>query len=108
MTAHSLMTPALTFLQPHLEADDAGLADLLERCVKHLIDTTGASRTTALDTTLQAWGELSARGRREYIDCSRSTSFTLFLVDATGRRHAFTLKDLFDRLDLATRPSYLN
>lgn len=74
---------------------------LVTRCIRALIDATGVSWDTAKDATMQALGELAARGRREYIDCDLTTSYTLFLVDAQGNKRAFTLAELTQLIDKA-------
>lgn len=93
---------AFDFLQAHQGehlAPDQHL--LVSRCITQVIDKANASYETAKDATLQAFGELSARGRREYIDMNRTTSYALFIVDATGERRAYTLAELLRLIDQA-------
>lgn len=103
---HTALFPAaLAFLQQH-EAEHLApdTERLVAHCVAHLVSGAEVSAAKAHDTTMQALGELECRRRREYIDCSRTTSFTLFLVDSHGKRHAFTVADLIARIgDLAER-----
>lgn len=95
MQTNSLYPIAFEFLQNHEAehlAPDQHL--LVSRCIRRLIDKAGVSHATAKDAALQAFGELGARGRREYIDCNRTTSYALFLVEASGDRRAYTLAEL--------------
>lgn len=95
MATTPLYNSAFEFLQNHENehlAPDQHL--LVSRCITRLIDSASVSYDTAKDATLQAFGELAARGRREYIDCDRTTSYALFLVDADGKKRAYTLAEL--------------
>lgn len=92
-------TLALTFLQKYEPALSTAQERVAQLCISHLVDTAVCSASTARDITMQALGELTARRRPEYIDCSRTTSFALFLVDAKGKRHTFTIADLLGLLD---------
>ena len=102
----SLTTPlyhlAFIFLQTH---EGEHLAHdqhrLVSRCIDHLVLSSEVSADTAKDVTMQALGELTSRRRREYIDCTRTTSYTLFLVDATGQRRAFLLSELLQLIEQA-------
>lgn len=57
--------------------------------------------SAAQDLTMQAWGELSACGHRAYIDCNKTTSYTLFLVDDQGTQHTLTIAQLLKLLPAA-------
>ena len=104
MQSSPLYATAISFLNANAHEQAAHDQLLLTRCISHVIDRHNVSRDTARDVAVQAAGELAARGRREYIDCSRTTSYTLFLVDEHGRRHALTIRDLVAQLNLAARP----
>lgn len=95
-TLDNIQTTALNFLQQN--AGEHFLRDralLIDRCIAHLVDTHNVSRITANEVTMQALGELDYRNRRTYIDCSRTTSYTLFLVDQdSGVKRAFTTAEL--------------
>jgi hypothetical protein len=100
MTTTPLYTAAFDFLQSHQGehlAPDQHL--LVTRCINKIIDAAGVSYDTAKDATLQACGELSARGRREYIDCSRTTSYALFVVGQDGKRTAYTIAELLRMIE---------
>lgn len=102
MHTTALYPLAFAFLQAHHNehlAPDQHL--LVDRCIKQLIDKATVSYDTARDATLQALGELSARGRRDYIDCSRTTSYALFLLDGAGNKRTYTLSQLVRVLDQA-------
>lgn len=95
MQTSPLYPIAFDFLQAHQgEHLDPDQHRLVTRCISQLIDKADVSYETAKDVTLQAFGELAARGRREYIDCNRTTSYTLFLVDGQGKKRAYTLAEL--------------
>lgn len=102
MTTPLLYTRAFAFLQTHegehLTHDQNNLVD---RCIAHLVADAHVSYDTAKDTTLQALGELSARRRLEYIDCSRTTSYALFLVDVKGEKRVFTVAELLQMISHA-------
>ena len=73
---------------------------LVEPCIAHLVDACGAPRQRAADVAMQALGELDSRHHRIYIDCTRTTSFTLFMVDQDrGTTRAIALSDLLPLLD---------
>lgn len=94
---------ALEYLRPHAESLRCAGQEhhQVQDCTAHLVRATGVSAATAREATMQALGELTARGRRDFIDCNHSTSYTLFLVDHQGARHAFTVQELISRLGLA-------
>lgn len=100
MNTIALRPLALAFLQQH-EAEHLAhdQARLVDRCVAHLVDAAECSASTARDSTMQALGELSARRRHGHIDCTRTTSFALFLVDGGGTRRAITIAALLDLID---------
>lgn len=106
MQTTPLYTRALCFLQAHegehLAHDFHRLAS---RCIDHLVEDAHVSCQTAKDVTMQAFGEFTARRRREYIDCSRTTSYALFLVDDKGERIVFTLTELLKMIDQAKTAS---
>lgn len=93
---------ALRYLQAHegehLTHDQHRLVD---RCIDYLVADSHASHPTARDITMQAFGEFTARHRREYIDCSRTTSYALFLIDDKGERIALTLSELLQLIELS-------
>lgn len=101
MKTDNLNAVALTFLNQH-EGEHL-LRDrhhLVDRCTAHLVDCCNVSRLVANDITMQALGELDARNRRAYIDCTRTTSYTLFLVNAeSGERRTFTISQLLEILE---------
>jgi hypothetical protein len=91
-----LHAAAMTFLvrhdAEHLHHDRRLLVD---RCVRHLVDTACVSMDTAEDVVLQTVGEIESRHRREYVDLSRTTSFAVFVHDpVSGRKRVFTVADL--------------
>lgn len=101
MTNQPDLSAALAFLHAHEGATLApALTSLTNRCIAHLIEHNSISETTATDLTMQALGELSARKRKAYIDCNKTTSYTLFLVDDNGNQHALTIAQLITLLDL--------
>lgn len=101
MQTNPLYTTAINFLIAH--QDDLAHVPhmLLTRCISHVIDQGDVSRDTAHVIAVQAAGELSARGRREYIDCSRTTSYALFLSDGTGKTKAVMIDALIRIIDQA-------
>lgn len=97
MSTHALSCSALTFLQDHKDeylTPDRQL--LVDRCIEHLVETAGVSTDTARTVTLQAMGELSARRSKASIDCTRTTSFTLFMTDENGQSVALIAADLVE------------
>lgn len=95
MSTFALTCNALSFLQDHhdehLSADRQRLVD---RCIEHLVNSTGIATDTARTVTLQALGELSARRSKATIDCTRTTSFTLFMKDENGQSVVLVAADL--------------
>ena len=93
---------AIEFLErhqgEHLAADQHRL---FTRCVYHLVDHAGLDSREARRVTLQAAGELSARGRREYIDLDSTTSYALVVADAQGTKTCYTLGELLRALEHA-------
>lgn len=102
MRTTPLYNLAFQFLQQH---EGEHLAHdrqrLVARCVDHLVSSAVASHDTARDVTLQACAELACRRRMEYIDCDRTTSYALFLVDAEGKKQFFTVPELISLIDQA-------
>lgn len=100
MNTIALYPLALAFLQQH-EAEHLAhdTERLVDRCIGHLVETGLCSASSARDTAMQALGELSARRRIGHIDCTRTTSFTLFLVDAQGQRRAVTIAALLGLIE---------
>lgn len=98
--ANPMFSSALGFLQHHeaeyLAHDQPRLVD---RCIAHLVESAECSASSARDIVMQALGELSARRRPGYIDCNRTTSFALFLVDSQGIRRTITIAALLDLID---------
>ncbi|MYM70509.1 hypothetical protein GTP45_27405 [Pseudoduganella sp. FT55W] len=95
MNTIALSPLALAFLQQHEGEHLAHETErLVERCTAHLVETGMCSASSARDITMQALGELSARRRIGHIDCTRTTSFTLFLIDSQGQRRALTIAAL--------------
>lgn len=74
---------------------------LVQRCIDTVIESAQVSYDTAKAVTMQALGELTARRRRERIDCDRTTSYTLFLIDDKGERRIFTITELMHLVDQA-------
>jgi len=88
---------ALSFLAEHqgeyLHHDERGL--LIDRCIQHLIDTADVSRSTSEVITLQAYGELSHKACRAYVDLSLTTSYAVFVRDPeSGSLRVFTVSEL--------------
>lgn len=69
---------------------------LVDRCVEYLVDTAKISDETARVITVQALGELSSRRSTVTIDCTRTTSFALFMTDERGQRIALIASDLVE------------
>lgn len=105
MSTLALTCSALSFLRDHedehLSADRQRLVD---RCVEHLVNSTGISADTARTVTLQALGELSARRSNVSIDCTRTTSFTLFMKDESGQSVVLVAADLAELAKQARLP----
>jgi len=102
MSTHALTTNALSFLQDHQDeylSPDRQL--LVDRCIEHLLETACVSTDTAHTVTLQALGELSACHSKVSIDCTRTTSFTLFMKDEDGEAIILTASDLVELAKLA-------
>jgi hypothetical protein len=97
MSTHTITTRALRFLQDHegehLSRDRQLLVD---RCIEHLVDSVGISASTARTVTLQALGELSARRSKVSIDCTNTTSFSLFMKDESGKQLVLLASDLLE------------
>lgn len=95
MTINALACVALNFLRDH-EAEHLtpDLPRLVDRCIAHLVESCTVSHATAHVASMQALGELQARHSKASIDCSRTTSFTLFLHDEQGRPVVITVAEL--------------
>jgi hypothetical protein len=79
----------------HLSHDRALL---VERCSDYLrtVDA-NVTRVTAEVTTLQALGELGARGNNVHIDLTKTTSYAVFVVDPVNKVSTFfTAADLLN------------
>lgn len=76
--------------------------ELVTGAICHLVSK-GPSYTSAKTIALQAFGELMARGKRAYIDCDRTTSYALFLMDNDGNETVYTLPELLSLIDKAKR-----
>ena len=64
------------------------------------METGAVSNATADEITMKALGELDSINRGAYIDCSSTTSYTLFLVYQNDRKkRAFTIAQLIDMID---------
>ena len=106
MSTLALTCSALSFLQDH--EDEHLIRDrqrLVDRCIEHLVDSAGISADSARTVTLQALGELSARRSKVSIDCTRTTSFTLFLKDESGQAIVLMAADLVDLARHARLPT---
>lgn len=102
MSNLALSCTALNFLRTH--ADEHLNRDrqrLVDRCVAHLVESAGISADTARTVTLQALGELCARRGKVSIDCTRTTSFTLFITDENGKSVAIVASDLLRLVEQA-------
>lgn len=97
MSTIALTSRAQRFIQDHegehLSRDRQLLVD---RCVEHLVDTAGVSDETARVITVQVLGELSSSRSSVTIDCTRTTSFALFMTDERGQRVALIASDLVE------------
>lgn len=97
MSTTAITNCAKRFLEEHegehLSRDRQMLVD---RCVEHLVDTVGIATETARVVTVQALGELSAHRSAACIDCTRTTSFALFMTDENGQRIALIASDLVE------------
>lgn len=99
MSNERTLSAALAFLHAHEGTALApAMSSLTTRCIDYLVEQNSVSIETARDLTLQAWGELSAAGHRAYIDCNKTTSYTLFLVDDQGTQHTLTIAQLLKLL----------
>lgn len=95
MSTFALTCSALSFLQDHENEHLSGDRQrLVDRCIEHLVNSAGISTDTARTVTLQALGELSARRSKVSIDCTRTTSFTLFMKDESGQPVVLVAADL--------------
>jgi hypothetical protein len=96
MPATSLHEAALGFLLAHQgEHLHHDRQQLLARCADHLQQQHDCTANRAMVTTVQAMGEVDARGTAAHIDISASTSFAVFVRDpASGLTYAFTAGDL--------------
>jgi hypothetical protein len=87
---------AINFLQSYIgKHDQPDDHNLMTRTICHLVSK-GPSYTAAKTIALQAFAELMARGKRAYIDCDRTTSYALFLMDNNGNETVYTLPELLD------------
>jgi hypothetical protein len=103
MSNEHTLSAALAFLHAHEGAELApAMTSLTTRCIDHLVEQNSISLEVAQDLTMQAWGELSASGHRAYIDCNKTTSYTLFLVDDQGTQHTLTIAQLLKLITAAT------
>jgi hypothetical protein len=97
MTFNALACSAMSFLRDHeaehLTHDQPRLVD---RCIAHLVEICAVSQTTAYVATMQALGELEARHCKASIDCTRTTSFALFLTSENGIQTVITAAALAD------------
>ncbi|NVM80074.1 hypothetical protein FHW83_005919 [Duganella sp. SG902] len=107
MSINTLACSAMSFLRDH-EAEHLSpdLPKLVDRCIAHLVESCGVSHANAHMATMQAVGELDARHSKASIDCSKTTSFTLFIKDEHGRQVVLTAAGLM-RLIHAGPPSML-
>lgn len=95
MSTPALACSALTYLRDHEDEHLSRDRDLLvERCVDHLVATAYVSAETARTATMQALGELLSRSSKAAIDCTRTTSFTLFMTDDRGNPVVLLAADL--------------
>ena len=95
-----LHVEALDYLLKHQGDHLApGQPPLLERCISHLAEKCGVSRTSAETAALQALGECNASFHGLYIDCSATTSYALHLVNSkTRQRYVIPLCRLAETL----------
>ena len=108
MSINALACTAMRFLQAHESEHLAhDLPRLTDRCIAHLVETCSVSHAPARVATLQAQGELEARHCKASIDCSRTTSFTLFLTDENGNPVVMTVAELARLVRGATRAMQL-
>ncbi|HWX66059.1 MAG TPA: hypothetical protein VNZ27_06450 [Rhodanobacter sp.] len=61
---------------------------LVARCADHL-QNYGVSTDTATVITLQAFGEIHARGNSAHVDLTKTTSYAVFVVDPVSKQGAF-------------------
>lgn len=107
MSLKSASDLALCFLDEHKGENLAPARPLLiECCVAHLTEQHSIPGKRALEATMQALGEIDSRTVRASIDCSRTTSFALFITNhASGMQYAVTIADILDMLELRNRRS---
>lgn len=103
MPTSPLYSRAIDFLErhqgEHLAPDEHRL---VARCAYELLDNGAPSYPEARGIALQAMGELSARGRRSYIDLDHSTSYALFVANGDGKTNCYTLAQVLRALEHAT------
>jgi hypothetical protein len=85
---------ALNFLKQNENALPYFQQTLVMCCIAYLIERTACSMHSANEVCLQALGELTASHLDEYIDCSRTTSFALFITNAQGQRRVYTIAEI--------------
>lgn len=93
-----LHTGALEYLVKHQhDSVPLGSATILQRCTAYLVDKFEVSSYTAENATIIALGELQAVKNAPYIDCSKTTSHMLFLIDpATRTTRAIPVADIVE------------
>lgn len=94
---------AIDYLQKNIgQYDQVDHHHLVTRTVCHLVHK-GPDYMAAKTIALQAFAELMARGKRAYIDCDRTTSYALFLMDNNGNETIYTLPELLEIIHRAKR-----
>ena len=95
MSINTIDCIAMNFLRDHEgEHLSHDLPRLVDRCIAHLVENCAVSQATAYVATMQALGELESRRSKTHIDCSRTTSFVLFLTGEDGQQTAITAAEL--------------
>lgn len=90
---------AIEFLQQHLDEHlTPDRPRLITRCAYHLIDHARASLDEATDVACQAFGELTSRTCRSYINLDLTTSYALFINGPDGKKRCYPLPELMRAL----------
>jgi len=90
---------ALVFICQHAAEHLTGDGmQLIRRTADHLTKTMEISTDTAMDIAGQAYAEHAARGRRESIDMSRTTSHCVFINLPNGHRRCITARALAEMI----------
>lgn len=95
MSHNPLYALAIEFLQQHQDEHLTPDRDrLMTRCCYHLVDHGRTTLDEARDVARQAFGELTSRNCRAYINLDLTTSYALFINGSDGTKHCYPLPEL--------------